>query len=214
MSAPPKKPKRRIAPIALTAAAPAAAAAAATPTPAVASPAPAERLPALERALRQHLSTMRDELSVMIDAPFVPLEEGLDDLDAGLRRVRACVRQYHEVAAVAEREAAAERERLASTLLPLKIERTAATARIYNRHKAAQGGEKRNLFMCPKADPSTGVCKHPPVPRAFHPCTRGKVQAHIERWHLGADALREHRFDDAFWAEGADAQRARAPPRR
>ena len=121
----------------------------------------------------------------------------------GVRRVRACVARYNVAAETSEREAATERARLQAELQPVKIERTPATVRIYTKHSAAMGGARRFLFMCPKADPSTGVCKHPPVTRAFHPCTRSKVQQHVERFHLPDDPLREHRFDDAFW-DGKD----------
>ena len=205
------KPKRRIAPIALAtsapalAAAPAATSAAPAPTPQAAT----ARLPALERAIQQNLTTMRNELGAMINAPFVPPEEALDDLDAGLCRVRACVRQYHETAAVAEREAATERERLAAELKPVKIERTEATKAIYDAHKAKMGGQCRYLYKCPRAD-ALGLCAHGSASRPFRPSARNHVLAHIERFHLGNDPLRTQRRSDAWWAEGADQTRANA----
>jgi hypothetical protein len=178
----------------------------ATPVAATADqPAP---LSTLDRHIQQALQSLRDDVDGLLVSLFAPEEHELEQLEMGVQRIRGCVARYNAADEASKRTAVAERERLGAELQPAKIERTAANARIYRKHSAAIGGERRFLFMCPKAEPSTGVCKHPPVPRAFKPCTRVKVQQHINRFHMPDDPLREYRFDDAFWEDGGDAQRA------
>ena len=177
-------------------------------TPVATTPDQPAPLSTLDRHIQQALQSLRDDVDGLLTNLFVPEEHALEELEMGVRRLRGCVARYHVAAEASDRAVTAERERLVAQLQPVKIERSAANARIYRKHSAAMGGQQRYLFMCPMAEPSTGVCKHPPVPRAFKPCTRHKVQLHINRFHLPDDPLREHRFDDAFWDEGGDAQRA------
>ena len=213
MSAPTNtsKPKRRIAPIAVTTTpAPAAAPAVAAPAALPAAPLPLETL---DRYIQESLRGLRDDVDGLLANSFVPDKRTLDELEAGVKRVRGCVDRYNTAAELAERAAAAERERLAAELQPLKIQRTEATKQIYARRAAALSGEtNRFLYRCPLADPATGVCKGGNASRPCQPSVRKDIVAHIKRWHM-PDPLREQRRSDAWWAEGATQARAKATRR-
>jgi hypothetical protein len=136
MSAVPSKPpKRRIAPIALTTAAPAASAPAAPALTAAPAPAPSTTtttttnvpLKTLDRYIQQALQALRGDVDGLLANSFVPDTRTLDELEAGVKRVRGCVDRYNAAAEASERAAAAERERLAAELKPVRIERTEAT---------------------------------------------------------------------------------------
>ena len=209
VSAAPKPPKRRIAPIALATAAPAPAAAPAPTAP----PAPAlVPLDTLDRCIQQSLQSLRDDVNGLLsNSRLVVLDKGmLDELETGVKRVREYVDRYNAAAEASERAAAVEHERLMAELKPVKIERSDTTKRIYADNQKVLAGERRYLYKCPCAD-AMGICKPPNARRKFRPAARNNVMLHIEAWHFPQDKLRGYRLNNAFWSEGADAQRAKAP---
>ena len=215
----PKPKKRRISPIALAAApVPAAAPApAAAPVPAAAPGVPFEaldhfiHLETLDRYIQQSLQALRDDVAGMLSSAFVPDKGTLDALDAGVKRLRGCVDRYNAAAQASERAAADERARLEAELKPVRIKRTESTKAIYARRAAALSGEtNRFLYRCPLADSETGVCHRGNASRPCQPSVRKDITAHIARWHMPDDHLREHRRSDEWWARGAAEARAKS----
>jgi len=208
------KPRRRITPVAVSPAAPAVAvvpvvpAAVAACAPAAAPTSAPDTLDAHDRAVKAALTHLRDDADGLLESQFLPTKEELRGLKGAVKAVRTAVKRYEAAAAQAKEAAAAERARLVVTLLPVRIERTPATRRLYTKHKAATGNETRFLYKCPLAD-EQGVCALGNASRPFHPAMRSNVVAHIARFHLPKDPLRDFQHDDAFWDHGAEAQRSR-----
>ena len=161
-------------------------------------------LETLDKYIQQSLQALRDDVDGLLANSFVPDKGTLDELEAGVKRVRGCVDRYNAAAEASERAAAAERERLAAELVPVRIERTEATKAIYARRAAALSGDtNRFLYRCPLSGPDDGSLQRPNARRPCQPSARKDIVAHVQRWHMPDDPLRAHRRSDAFWAEGA-----------
>jgi len=163
----------------------------------------------LDKDVRAALEQLKASTSELLASPFVPDEDGLVSVEQSVRHVRIAVAKAQAEATASRAAVAAEHERLAETLKPVKIERTTGTKTLYKKHKAAMGGDTRALFRCPCSNPTTGVCAQGNSGRPSHPAARARIQTHINRWHLN-DPLRAQRRSDAFWTEGATESRARA----
>jgi hypothetical protein len=161
--------------------------------------------------VRGALEQLQAATDALASSPFVPAAGDLSLVEESLKEVRASVCKARADAADATRVAAAERARLAATLAPVRIDRTAQTAPVYAANRRVLANEKRYLYRCPLAGPD-GVCKPAGARRPFRPAARRNVQSHIESWHLGKDKLRVwRRRSDDWWAEGAaEVKRARA----